>query len=115
MRGGPLVGAAAGAAVGYWLPSIVHPVPGLRPVFGVEDRTAPGAHVGLTFDDGPHARGTPATLEALREAGAHATFFLVGEQVERRPQLAAEIVAQGHAIALHGYRHRLQLRLSSGE
>jgi peptidoglycan/xylan/chitin deacetylase (PgdA/CDA1 family) len=52
-------------------------------------------------------------LEVLARAGARATFFLVGEQVERRPSLAAEIVAAGHLVAVHGYRHRLQLRLSS--
>jgi peptidoglycan-N-acetylglucosamine deacetylase len=68
--------------------------------------------VALTFDDGPHPEGTPAILEVLGAAGARATFFLVGEQVERRPALAARIVAEGHAVALHGYRHRLQLRLS---
>jgi peptidoglycan/xylan/chitin deacetylase (PgdA/CDA1 family) len=50
-------------------------------------------------------------LETLRERGARATFFLVGEQVERHRALAAEIVAAGHAVALHGYRHRLQLRI----
>jgi peptidoglycan/xylan/chitin deacetylase (PgdA/CDA1 family) len=48
----------------------------------------------------------------LAAAGARATFFLVGEQVERRPELAARIAAAGHSVALHGYRHRLQLRLS---
>ena len=52
-------------------------------------------------------------LEVLARAGARATFFLIGEQVERRPALAAEIAAAGHAVALHGYRHRLQLRLSA--
>ena len=67
--------------------------------------------VALTFDDGPHPEGTPAILEVLAAAGARATFFLVGEQVERRPALAARIVAEGHVVALHGYRHRLQLRL----
>jgi peptidoglycan-N-acetylglucosamine deacetylase len=67
--------------------------------------------VALTFDDGPHPEGTPAILEVLAAAGARATFFLVGEQVERRPALAARILAAGHAVALHGYRHRLQLRL----
>jgi peptidoglycan/xylan/chitin deacetylase (PgdA/CDA1 family) len=93
--------------VGYWLPSIVHPVPGLRPAFGVEDVVpAPGAHVGLTFDDGPHVEGTPAVLEALRAAGARATFFLVGEQVEREPGLAAEVAAAGHAVGVHCRRHR---------
>ena len=76
-------------------------------------RTLPGAAgVALTFDDGPHPEGTPAVLELLAGAGAQATFFLVGEQVERRPQLAARIAAAGHVVALHGHRHRLQLRLS---
>jgi len=68
--------------------------------------------VALTFDDGPHPRGTPAVLEALREAGAPATFFLAGEQVAARPALAAEIVAAGHRVELHCFRHRNQLRLT---
>jgi peptidoglycan/xylan/chitin deacetylase (PgdA/CDA1 family) len=79
-------------------------------------RTLPGASgVALTFDDGPHPEGTPAVLEVLARVGARATFFLIGEQVERRPALAAEIVAAGHLAALHGHRHRLQLRLSPAE
>lgn len=69
-----------------------------------------GDAVALTFDDGPHPEGTPAVLEALAAAGATATFFLVGEQVERRPELAREIAERGHAVALHGFRHRLLLR-----
>ena len=76
-------------------------------------RTVPGSTgVALTFDDGPHPQGTPAILDLLARAGARATFFVVGEQVRRRPQLVAEIIAAGHEVALHGYRHRLQLRLS---
>jgi peptidoglycan-N-acetylglucosamine deacetylase len=72
-------------------------------------RTLPGATgVALTFDDGPHPEGTPAVLELLAGAGIKATFFLVGEQVERRPALAAEIAGQGHVVAVHGYRHRPQ-------
>ncbi|HEY2318054.1 MAG TPA: polysaccharide deacetylase family protein [Solirubrobacteraceae bacterium] len=71
---------------------------------------APG--VALTFDDGPHPEGTPAVLDLLAAAGARATFFLVGEQVERRPALAARIATAGHAVALHGYRHHLQLRMA---
>jgi peptidoglycan-N-acetylglucosamine deacetylase len=68
--------------------------------------------VAITFDDGPHPEGTPAVLDVLDRAGARASFFLIGEQVERRPEFAAEIVARGHEVALHGYRHRLQTRLS---
>jgi peptidoglycan/xylan/chitin deacetylase (PgdA/CDA1 family) len=77
------------------------------------DTTGPG--VALTFDDGPHPEGTPAVLETLARADARATFFVVGEQVQRRPALVAEIAAAGHAVALHGYRHRLQLRLGDRE
>ena len=69
----------------------------------------------LTFDDGPHPEGTPAILELLARAGARATFFVVGEQVRRRPELVVEIAAAGHEVGLHGYRHRLQLRLSAAQ
>ncbi|HWE34878.1 MAG TPA: polysaccharide deacetylase family protein [Solirubrobacteraceae bacterium] len=77
---------------------------------------APDARgVVLTFDDGPHPEGTPAVLEELARAGARGMFFLIGEQVERRPAVAASIAAAGHAVAVHGYRHRLQLRLGPAE
>jgi peptidoglycan-N-acetylglucosamine deacetylase len=62
--------------------------------------------VAITFDDGPHPEGTPQMLEILAQHGARATFFLVGEQVVKRPELARRIVAEGHAIGLHGYLHR---------
>src|SRR4051794_23279220 len=96
-----------------------HAVPVLAPHLAcvrhrlrIADRLIDEAAVALTFDDGPHAAGTPATLEALREANVRATFFLVGEQVERYPSLAAEIAAAGHAIGVHCQRHRNQLRLT---
>lgn len=78
-------------------------------------RVLPAAGVALTFDDGPHPEGTPAVLELLARADARATFFLVGEQVRRRPRLAAEILAAGHIVALHGDQHRLQLRLTPAQ
>jgi peptidoglycan/xylan/chitin deacetylase (PgdA/CDA1 family) len=73
------------------------------------------AGVALTFDDGPHPEGTPSVLEVLARAGYKAAFFLVGEQVRRRPKLVQEIVSQGHLVALHGDRHRLQVRLTSAQ
>ncbi|HUA06581.1 MAG TPA: polysaccharide deacetylase family protein, partial [Solirubrobacteraceae bacterium] len=83
-------------------------VPRSAAAIGVQ-RTLPGAAgVAITFDDGPHPEGTPAVLELLAEADIKATFFLVGEQVERRPALAARIADSGHVVALHGYRHRPQ-------
>jgi peptidoglycan-N-acetylglucosamine deacetylase len=69
--------------------------------------------VAITFDDGPHPEGTPAVLELLAQAGARATFFVIGEQLERRPELGRAILGGGHTIALHGYRHTLQLRMSA--
>jgi len=111
---GALLGAGcSAAAVWHAGPALAPVVPGLADVLSVktrEDGVADG--VALTFDDGPHPQGTPTALEALREAGARATFFLVGEQVARRPALAAEIVAAGHRVELHGYRHRNLLRLT---
>jgi peptidoglycan-N-acetylglucosamine deacetylase len=83
-------------------------VPRVANALGIA-RTLPGAGgVALTFDDGPHPVGTPAILDILDSEQLKATFFLVGEQVQRRPALAAEIAQRGHAIALHGYRHRPQ-------
>jgi peptidoglycan/xylan/chitin deacetylase (PgdA/CDA1 family) len=96
----------------YLLPGLAHVWPRLRRELGVEQRTASGAGYALTFDDGPHAQGTPAVLEALAAAGVNATFFLVGEQLRRNPALGAEIVAAGHTIALHCDRHRNLLRLA---
>jgi len=119
------VGALAGLAMGsYLLPALAgaRPVclprspapisPALRRSLGVEDRTASGRGYALTFDDGPHAQGTPAVLEILAAADVRATFFLVGEQVRRNPALAGEIVAAGHEIGLHCDRHRNLLRLA---
>jgi peptidoglycan/xylan/chitin deacetylase (PgdA/CDA1 family) len=87
-------------------------VPGVADALGLPRRINDPVGAAITFDDGPHPEGTPAVLEALAEADARATFFLCGEQVERDPALAAEIVAAGHTAAVHGYRHRNMLRLA---
>jgi peptidoglycan/xylan/chitin deacetylase (PgdA/CDA1 family) len=54
-------------------------------------------------------------LRQLDHAGVRATFYLVGEQVERYPALAAEVAAAGHEIGIHGYRHTLLLRRAPAE
>lgn len=59
----------------------------------------------LSFDDGPHPEHTPPLLELLAEHGALATFFLIGEQVERHPQLARRIADAGHTLGNHSYTH----------
>jgi peptidoglycan/xylan/chitin deacetylase (PgdA/CDA1 family) len=111
--GHPAVGALAGVAMAsYLLPGLAHWWPGLREALGVEDRNASGTGYALTFDDGPHAQGTPAVLDVLAASGVRATFFLVGEQLRRNPTLGAEIVAAGHLVGLHCDRHRNLLRLA---
>ena len=103
---------AAGALASYLLPGLAGAWPAMRGPLGVEDRTAGGEGYALTFDDGPHAQGTPAVLELLARERAHATFFLVGEQIRRNPSLPREILAAGHEVALHCDRHRNLLRLT---
>lgn len=100
------------AMASYLLPGLAGAWPALRGPLGVEDHTADGRGYALTFDDGPHAQGTPAVLEILAGAGVQATFFLVGEQVRRNLSLAREILAAGHEIGLHCDRHRNLLRLA---
>ena len=88
-------------------------MPGIATLFCIPLRVPEG--VALTFDDGPHPDGTPEVLGQLDRAGAKATFYLVGEQVERDPSLAAEIAARGHEVGIHGYRHTLLLRRTPSE
>ena len=59
----------------------------------------------LTFDDGPSVENTNAVLDALKEHNIKATFFLVGENVEKYPEIARRIVAEGHTIGIHCYSH----------
>lgn len=90
-------------------------VPGAAQALDLPRRLPDSGGVAVTFDDGPHPEGTPAVLDILAAAGIRATFFLVGEQVEQRPELAARVLAAGHLVGLHGYRHHLQLRMRPGE
>jgi peptidoglycan-N-acetylglucosamine deacetylase len=99
-----------GLAGAWCWPASAPLLPSIAPRLGIPCRLARATGVAITFDDGPHPEGTPAVLEALADAGAVATFYLVGEQVERWPALAARIADEGHEIALHGQIHRLLLR-----
>jgi peptidoglycan/xylan/chitin deacetylase (PgdA/CDA1 family) len=71
--------------------------------------------VALSFDDGPDTVNTPKVLDALRQAGVHATFFLIGLHVERDPAEARQVVAEGHEVGPHGYRHRAMSRMTDAE
>jgi peptidoglycan-N-acetylglucosamine deacetylase len=69
---------------------------------GPRDRPA----LALTFDDGP-SEGTPAILEALGRHGVPATFFQVGANVDRVPEIARAVRDAGHEIGNHSYTHPL--------
>ncbi len=59
----------------------------------------------LTFDDGPIPQVTPQVLNALREFDAKATFFCVGENVRRHPDIYQRILSEGHTTGNHTYNH----------
>jgi len=59
----------------------------------------------LTFDDGPHPEWTPRILDMLAEAEQKATFFCVGENIERHPAVFDRIRAEGHSWGNHTMRH----------
>ncbi len=61
--------------------------------------------IALTFDDGPWPRITPKVLEILKKNNIKATFFWVGQPLKDNPQLAQQVVAEGHAVGNHTWHH----------
>jgi peptidoglycan/xylan/chitin deacetylase (PgdA/CDA1 family) len=59
----------------------------------------------LTFDDGPHPVHTPRILDLLRANGVRATFFVIGKNARRYPELLRRIVDEGHALGHHSFSH----------
>jgi len=68
-------------------------------------RTKIDAGIALTYDDGPDPRSTPALLDLLKQHGAKATFFVVGERVRAHPEVVKRCHAEGHTVANHSLRH----------
>lgn len=67
----------------------------------------------LTFDDGPSNSVTPFILDYLKQEKIHATFFLLGNRVERYPEIVKRQLQEGHLIANHGYSHKYSSIYSS--
>ena len=70
----------------------------------VQTETEP-KYIALTFDDGPRRSTTAELLDALQERGAHATFFLIGEQIEGSEDLVERMEAEGHQVGIHTFSH----------
>ena len=68
--------------------------------------------VALTFDDGPHAKLTPELLDILAREQVSATFFLLGTNIERYPDLVRRQAAEGHQVASHTFAHKKLTSLS---
>lgn len=82
----------------------------LYPIFRRGDRSL--KQIALTFDDGPHPEYTPVVLDVLDEFGIKATFFCLGRQIDRYPELAAQIHQRGHLIGSHSYDHSFSFYFS---
>jgi peptidoglycan/xylan/chitin deacetylase (PgdA/CDA1 family) len=69
-----------------------------------EDAAARG-EIAITIDDGPDPAVTPQVLDILDAHGVHATFFCIGKNIARYPELARDIVRRGHAVENHSDQH----------
>lgn len=67
----------------------------------------------LTFDDGPIPEVTPWVLDTLDHYGVKATFFMVGQNVERNPGLLQNILSRGHAVGNHTMHHMQGMKVSA--
>jgi peptidoglycan-N-acetylglucosamine deacetylase len=83
--------------------------------FAVFSGPRDGGRVALTFDDGPHPEFTAPISQALHEAGARATFFLVGHAMKQHPHLVQQLLDDGHEIASHSMTHAEMNQLPSAQ
>ncbi len=92
----------------HWLGMALLPLLMLLALSGeaVPAMQQPTSYVALTFDDSPNRENTQRLLDGLKERGAKATFFIIGEQVEGNEDLLRRMVDEGHQIGNHTYTHR---------
>lgn len=94
----------------HWLCLLLLPLLALLPakIAAVTPALAPqpAGYIALTFDDSPNGALTERLLDGLKERGAHATFFIIGEQIEGQEPLLRRMAEEGHQIGNHTYTHR---------
>lgn len=71
-----------------------------------------GPYIAMTFDDGPSEKLTPELLDILKEHHIHATFFVVGENAARFPDILQREVREGHEIGNHSWSHPAFAKMS---
>ena len=71
--------------------------------------------IALTFDDGPSTAWNPALLDGLKERGVKATFFLIGENADKNPEIVKRMAEEGHLIGNHTYHHVELTKVSENE
>lgn len=96
---GLLVGICAGLAL------LCYAGEAAVPVDGPAEITEESRYIALTFDDGPRPGTTGLLLDGLKERGISATFFVVGEEAERYPDLVQRMQAEGHQVGNHTWSH----------
>jgi len=98
-RSAALLGAAAWVGYGWGAQCAL-------PLLAVRRGPAGRRQIALTFDDGPDPGATPPLLRLLAARDVRATFFLIGERAARHPAVVRAILAEGHEIGNHTWRHR---------
>lgn len=104
-----LAGSVAAAALGataHALPAVTAVGPVRRLLWPRLAGVGLGNRIALTFDDGPDGASTPLFLRVLEQSRVRATFFLLGNMLDRDPCLGRELVSAGHEVGVHGWEHR---------
>lgn len=68
--------------------------------------------IALTFDDGPHIENTEKIMDAIESYGGRSTFFMLGQNVRRYPNIVKEVYSRGHEVANHSWDHSFRLSAS---
>jgi len=72
-------------------------------------------YISITFDDGPNPDFTPKILSLLKKNDAKATFFLIGKNAEKYPEIVRQIIDEGHTVGNHSYSHSKNFGFFSSE
>jgi peptidoglycan/xylan/chitin deacetylase (PgdA/CDA1 family) len=84
----------------------------IEPKLTISSVPVAGPYIALTFDDGPHEKLTPRLLDLLAKHRIHATFFVIGENAAKYPEILQRAAREGHEIANHSWSHPNLSRLS---